>query len=172
MPDFTWLPARSSIVTQKEAHLCPVLSPSLEHIQHSLPVTDSSLCRWITQKHISSQVWRKRHPQSQYWKSLLYEAWQGHKTCDNNNVGRVCMWCLPCESCLTISFHQHHLHLVVLSEQWPQRKQLWCVVDYLYWCRAKELISYSFSSTCLRPFHHTNGLTHYSQVEVNEADLL
>ena len=29
----TRLPARGSVVTQKEAHLCPVLSPSLEHIK-------------------------------------------------------------------------------------------------------------------------------------------
>lgn len=73
------------------------------------------------------------HPQCQYLK----------------NVGQECTCCLLCESCPTMfilsvpSASNWSTIMRNWVEQWPQGKQLCCVVKYSGWYWAKGLISHS-----------------------------
>lgn len=88
----TGFSAWSSIMTQKEANLRPVLSPSLEQIQHPLPVAYSTLWRWNTWNYISANVRCETAPTKTIKeKKWVHHSGWGHKSL-NTHEEQLCMW--------------------------------------------------------------------------------
>lgn len=175
----TRLPARRSIVTQKEPHLGPVLSPSLEHIQHPLPVTYGSLCGTEHAKHISAQVRDENaHPLAQHGKCLLIFNWASLKACDTTNPVECVCGCVRFALNNPFQAVARHRPTPILpppsaaSNDLEGRTTVLCCRLFCLVLSQRTFHPFlgTISLTSLRPFHYTNGPTHYSRVEVNETD--